>query len=340
MGEPKVSIVVAIYNGQQYIDACLKGILGQTYRNTEIILVDDGSTDNGGKMCDDYAKKDDRIKVIHQENGGLSAARNAGTKAATGDYVVYFDVDDEVTETLVEDNVKLATEHDADVVMYCFWYHNVDMNVRKANAMSKVFAGTDREYFDKYLIPTIDREVFNAPWNKLYKMDFLRKNDLHFYPEFPIYEDIIFASKVLQYAEKIVVNPKMYYVYYVKSTGSLITRYFDGYFDSVTRFYHNAMDYCGKYDDNLRQRKRFATLYMRLVTTNLKQISCRKSLDSKDRLKQIIKICNSDEVNEALSLGDFHGKKKFTACLIRSRKYHMIQLMYRFLNFIHGGKMK
>ena len=93
-----ISVIVPIYNVEDYLDRCVDSIINQTYSNLEIILVDDGSPDNCPKMCDDYAKKDSRIKVVHKENGGLSDARNAGMKVATGEYISFIDSDDWIGE--------------------------------------------------------------------------------------------------------------------------------------------------------------------------------------------------------------------------------------------------
>ena len=108
----KISIVVPIYNVEDYVKSCIESIIGQTYRNLEIILVDDGSTDCCPEICDDYAKKDSRVHVIHKRNGGLVSARKAGLAAATGDYVLAVDVDDWIekdrVEVLVRDGILLT----------------------------------------------------------------------------------------------------------------------------------------------------------------------------------------------------------------------------------------
>ena len=94
---PLISVIVPIYNVEKYLDRCVDSIINQTYKNLEIILVDDGSPDNCPQMCDDYAKKDSRIKVVHKENGGLSDARNVGMEVATGEYVSFIDSDDYIS---------------------------------------------------------------------------------------------------------------------------------------------------------------------------------------------------------------------------------------------------
>lgn len=327
----KVSIVVPVYNGEKYIESCVKDLKAQDYDNLEFILVDDGSTDNTPALCDKLASEDDRFVVIHQKNGGLSAARNAGTAKASGDYVVYFDVDDNITPQLVSDNVKLALESNADVVMFGFWYYDVDSKLKKDNDYSGDFSGSAEEFFRNALGKTIKYEIFNAPWNKLYKLEFLKKNKLEFLPEYPIYEDIIFASRMLQHAEKIVVNSRRYYVYYVRSSGSLITKYVDGYFDSVSFFYENALKYCGQYTDNDRQIRDFSELYVKLVYTNLKQISNKEDMPKKNKLTLIRNICDNDGLRSALRIAKLESRRLFAKHFILTRNARAIYHMYRFL---------
>lgn len=116
MADILVSIVVPVYNVEIYLDDCLKSVLAQTYSNLEIILVDDGSTDNSGAMCDAYMKIDSRIQVFHQKNGGLSAARNFGMRHASGKYIYFLDSDDYIEKNAIEELVKVAEDECADVV--------------------------------------------------------------------------------------------------------------------------------------------------------------------------------------------------------------------------------
>lgn len=328
---PVVSIVVPIYNGEKFIENCIKNIQCQTYHELELILVDDGSTDNTAKICDSYAESDGKIKVIHQSNKGLSAARNAGTKIASGEYLVYFDVDDDITSTLIEDNVSLAIKHNADVVMYNFWYYNVDTKEKKENRIGESFVGDSEEFFNNYLIKALNHEVFNAPWNKLYKISFLRDNSLEFYEEYPIYEDIIFGTRMFQFADRIVVNDRMYYIYYVRSSGSLITKYVDGYFESVSKFYCNALDYCSRYKNNDEQIMEFSGLYVRLVTTNLKQISCNKKLSEEKKQKLISNTCSNELFKSALKKSDLPPRKMFIKIFALTGNTKAVEAMYKFL---------
>ena len=113
-----VSVVIPVYNVEKYLAECVDSVLGQTYADFEIILVDDGATDSSGQMCDEYAQKDARIRVIHQPNGGLSAARNTGLKAARGEYVYFLDSDDYIETCALEHLVAVADQEQADVVFF------------------------------------------------------------------------------------------------------------------------------------------------------------------------------------------------------------------------------
>ena len=115
MEKDLISVIIPVYNIEIYIKRCVNSIINQTYKNLEIILVDDGSTDNSGKICDDYEKKDARIKVIHKENGGLSDARNCGIEKSNGKYITTVDGDDFVTEKYVETLYNLIIENSADI---------------------------------------------------------------------------------------------------------------------------------------------------------------------------------------------------------------------------------
>lgn len=122
----KVSIIVPIYNVQKYIYKCIDSILSQTYKNLEIILVDDGSPDNCGKICDEYASKDNRIIVVHTKNGGLSAARNVGLNKSTGNFIIFVDSDDYLENSAIEDCLNYIKTNNCDILIFN-WY-NVYLN--------------------------------------------------------------------------------------------------------------------------------------------------------------------------------------------------------------------
>ena len=123
----KVSIIIPVYKAEGYLNKCLESVVNQTYQNLEIILIDDGSPDNCPKMCDDWAKKDKRIKVIHKENGGVSSARNCALDKLTGDYICFVDSDDTIHPKYVEILIRNLKEANADISV-CSWKKVNDIN--------------------------------------------------------------------------------------------------------------------------------------------------------------------------------------------------------------------
>lgn len=194
----KVSIVVPIYNVEKYLEQCVDSIINQTLKDIEIILVDDGSPDNCPQICNDYAKKDSRIKVVHKKNGGLSSARNAGIEVATGDYIGFVDSDDYIELDMYEKMYNIAIENNVDFVMSDYY---------RVSSESKVEATLDMDegIYDKN---KIKKDIFStlimgddinygrllAVWHCLYKRELLDKNNLMFDEEVKYSEDNLFSS--------------------------------------------------------------------------------------------------------------------------------------------------
>lgn len=182
----KISVIVPVYNCEMYIEACIDSICSQTYDNIEIIIVDDGSTDNSGKICDSYREKDHRIHVLHQENQGVSAARNAGIRKATGKYIQFVDSDDTVAQTMCEKLIKRQKETDAELIIcgYNLYEGNSKEEMLATdtvfNSMEE-FAQEFNYYMGKFLI--------HNPWNKLYLKERIR---LFFNTDYSLGEDLLF----------------------------------------------------------------------------------------------------------------------------------------------------
>lgn len=169
--KPKISIIVPIYNTEKYLSICISSIINQTYTNFELILVDDGSTDHSGQIADDYAKKDKRIKVIHQKNQGQSAARNAGLKKATGDFVSFIDGDDEIKPDFLEKLLSAYNKHTSLSVCGIHYKRlktKTSENVYINNLRPRHQNETKKAYI-LYLL-AIDGRMYSSV-NKLYKAD-------------------------------------------------------------------------------------------------------------------------------------------------------------------------
>lgn len=196
MSKPFFSIIVPVYKVEEYLDQCITSVLDQTYGDFELILVDDGSPDNSGKMCDDYAEKDNRIIVIHQKNGGLSAARNSGIKRTQGEYILFLDSDDYWLHKDFLENLNLRlSKTPSDVI--CFNYrkyysHKVDEPYFGISSKSTNEDGV--EFLSKNQI------WIACAWNKAIKSELFMQHDLFFVEEI-IAEDVDWCARLATYAD-------------------------------------------------------------------------------------------------------------------------------------------
>lgn len=210
-----VSIVVPVYKVEKYLDKCIGSIRRQTYPDLEIILVDDGSPDRCKKMCDEYAAEDERIQVIHKENGGLGDARNAGIQRISGEYLLFVDSDDWIHEELVERTVETAQKYEADIVL--FDYVSVEENGNQGNVFSMgIPSGCVLSTKDE---PRLIMASCSAV-NKLYRREFWEKTGLSF-TKGRYYEDLGTIPKMMGLAERIVYRKEVLY-YYLSRGGSIM----------------------------------------------------------------------------------------------------------------------
>ena len=224
MAEELISVIVPIYKVEAYLPKCVESIRNQTYRNLEIILVDDGSPDHCGELCDQYANEDDRIKVIHKKNGGLSDARNAGIEIAKGAYIGFVDSDDYIHPQMYELLYYGIKEKDAQIAVCKFQNVKEDATVSFQNK-DKVAWTTitgEQEKFE-YSLGEFTTVCFTVAWNKLYCSELFQKIR---YPYGKIHEDEFTTYKTIELADRIVYTEEMLY-YYVQRQGSIMDNGFD-----------------------------------------------------------------------------------------------------------------
>lgn len=247
-----VSVIVPVYKVEQYLHRCLDSILSQSYKNIEVILVDDGTPypERSGRICDEYAKKDARIKVIHQQNGGLSAARNTGLDIAKGQYIYFVDSDDWIHKDLVSDNVRMLSDNDADMV--CFNYATYEVTHELVSHFEIYDGLSDGINLRKKLL---DSEITVSVWSKFFKKTIW--NELRF-PVGMNFEDTYIIPDILTRTNKIVCNPNIYY-YYNRANDNSITRRTDAIERQliILRVYFHKLDiisvyYKELYLDNLQ----------------------------------------------------------------------------------------
>lgn len=214
---PLISVIIPIYKVEDYLNECVQSVIHQTYKNLEIILVDDGSPDKCPQMCDNYAKQDNRIIVIHKRNGGLSDARNAGLKQASGDFVCFVDSDDFIDVTMCEKLLEYQQESNADIVSCMFsWY--VDGDIQAYPWLSKGYKEKRTLFLHDYFIDAIDRVVDPSVCNKLFKRSIITET----FVKGKINEDFLFfyyTTKAHPKATAILTTQRLYN--YRKRIGSI-----------------------------------------------------------------------------------------------------------------------
>ncbi len=201
----KISVIIAVYNTKKYLARCVQSILNQTYKNIEVILVDDGSTDGSGKICDELAKEDARVKVIHKENEGASVARNAALKYATGEYVSFIDSDDKICEKAYEISIKLMKKFNADMVKY-----NSCTKEDKLSSVTEIedaYVLSTKEVTDKILVDEYGSQL----WQYIFKKE-LWENILQ--PKGRLAQDMMVLHHVSSKANKVLIIPHNFYFYF------------------------------------------------------------------------------------------------------------------------------
>ncbi|MGL5015766.1 MAG: glycosyltransferase family 2 protein [Bacteroidales bacterium] len=238
-----VSVIIGAYNVENYLSKGLSCLLNQTYTNLEILLINDGSTDYTPQICDNLAQSDSRIRVIHKENGGLGSARNAGLEAANGEFVWFYDVDDEAELDLIEKCVKWMHTHDVDLTIFGFYAITESSGDIEKIVIEEALATSNdqlRDIYTKSLINIKHGNGFN--WNKFYRKSFIDRYNFRF-DDLRIQQDEIFNIKLYPYLERVYISPEALYHYLIVTTGNTRSRYIANRFDIVTTVHQRLLSF-------------------------------------------------------------------------------------------------
>lgn len=316
---PKISIIVPIYNVERYLSRCVHSIINQTYKNLEIILVDDGSPDNCPQLCDEYAKKDDRIKVIHKKNGGLSDARNAGMTVASGEFISFIDSDDYVSLDFIETLYNTIISEDSeiaecDVIKFyddsSFDDYADDLKITNYNTIDGLSALISENPFHQHV------------WNKLYKSKLLVGIP---YTVGKLNEDEFWTYQVFGRAKKITkINKTMYY-YFQRQSSIMGNQY------NLRRL--DALE--GKYNRQLYVEKNFPEIAQQAkidlfgscifaCQSSIKYLNKNDRKIANEKIRDYMNLCKLSKQDLSLIVGKnkfwfaFANKLFFLCCKIRS----------------------
>ena len=222
MSGPIVSIIVPVYNAEKTIQRCVESILGQDFQGFELLLIDDGSQDASGALCDAFAQRDARVRVLHKEHGGVSAARNLGLSQAQGVYLQFLDSDDWITADATTMLVRTAREYQCDLVISDFYRVVGDRVSHKGDIQEDTVLS--REEYAAHMMERPADFYYGVLWNKLYRREIVERHHLRMNPEISWCEDFMFNLEYIRYAERFYALQVPIY-YYVKTKGSLASQY-------------------------------------------------------------------------------------------------------------------
>lgn len=227
----KVSIIMPVYKVEEYVGKAIESIQAQTLKEWEFLIVDDGTPDRSGEICDQYAEKDQRIQVIHKENGGAPSARNLAIEMAKGEYMYFLDSDDWAEPTMLEDMYRLAKRDNAQLVVAGFY---IDTYVGGGNYITDDYfvddaVYSDKETFRKNAYKLFDKNLLYTPWNKLYEAKYIMENNLRFPTTF--WDDFPFNVSIVKNVERVTVTSKRYYHFLRARTESETAAYRPGMYE-------------------------------------------------------------------------------------------------------------
>ena len=234
---PLISVIVPVYKAEKHLDKCVRSILSQTYHNLEVILVDDGSPDRSGELCDAFAAEDNRVRVIHQKNGGVSAARNAGLDAMQSQFFCFVDSDDYVDAEMIQKLYDAILANDADMSI-CGYRRITEKRLEDRPGTSAAYEG-EKPIANFVLRNYLDATI-SAPWGKLYKSNMLA--GLRFDQSISLGEDTKFNVQYFEKSCNVVVIEDCLYNY-MDCAGSLSNSYKKGYYEGICSLYQATISY-------------------------------------------------------------------------------------------------
>lgn len=349
---PKISIIVPVFKVEKYLPKCIDSLINQTLEDIEIILINDGSPDKSKEICDDYAKKDKRIVVIHQENQGVSVARNAGIEAAKGEWITFVDGDDWVEYNMCEFALRKAQESDADVVIWSFFKNYVNKEERLS-----LIPGSDgdlsnkkdliqlraiyQSYYDKVLKSTVSAGV---AWCKLYKAEFIRKHNLRFKKGLIRAQDTIFSINAIERASKIIYFDVPLYHYRITSSSTCSgTRYIENSIEPFNALLNEFLDFIKHYNKGTEYMDAFYARTIQVLMWHLKHnyFHEAKNANAFARRNQIRELIKTEPYSTALknvNLSILPKKERLMSMMFKSNLILVFYSIYKMYTFYEKNK--
>jgi glycosyltransferase involved in cell wall biosynthesis len=324
-----ISVVVPVYNAEKYLSECIESILNQKYKDIELILVDDGSPDSSGAICDEYAKKDSRVRVIHKINEGVSKARNTGAQHANGELLMYVDSDDTIDEDMLFNMHKTMVDENVDCVVSGLRYCYEDDGSTEEHPLPK---GIVREWkeINQYFADVTNALGFFSSCTKLYKMSIIRENNIKSAEHIRILEDVSFVYDYLKYANGCAFDEKCYYNYRHTKGVSLMKVYNDNALEA-TKYYMSATKWLV---DILEQQNKdlfYDKTYSQMLAF-INQIYKRSNMTSKEKKTKLKEFLNNEEfisIVKNTNKKSFSFKKKLMHFMLKHKMSFALNLLLK-----------
>lgn len=328
----KFSIIIPVYNAEKYIEKCINSILEQTYKNIEIIVVDDGSTDNSYYIC--RSLKNDQIKIISTDNLGVSNARNIGIQNATGDYLIFVDCDDWLEDTAIQHFFEIFNNSKNNYDLIISEMALIKDTMKKINKCN--MANNDYEIedlFSKLLKNKKSIERINSVCGKAYKMDIIKNNNIRFDENIQIGEDLLFNIKYLKNVKNIRWSNEVTYNYFIDNNKSVTKKYIENKYDQLMKINDEFNNFLNKFKNKkilkLAKYIRIKNVYSCIF--DLSHSGCKYS--HKQKIKFIKKIKNNEK---EIVLNKMGGLYYFLSIII---KYFPSFLIIYLTTIFKKGKM-
>lgn len=332
-----LSIIVPIYKVERYLDQCIKSIMTQSFKDLEIILVDDGSPDNCGEICDRYASIDKRIKVLHKKNGGLVSARKAGLEIATSPYVTYVDGDDWIEKNMYEDMISEAkkTSADIDIIVEGFIIDKENVTNPESNLLSAgLYTGPNLEFlYNKMLLwdSFYKPGLYPIVWNKIFKTSLLREIQMAVPDGITMGEDVAVTYKYLLACNSCLIIDRMHYHYRI-NPDSMTKKYDSKYFDHVRILLEYMMKSLPLDTFGIRRQLAYYALYLICIGCN-QEYEPRNYSAGAGNVKKIRTSLECNDwwnLNEA-TFDDIAVDKSVKAYLLAIKNHHFLRAKIYFL---------
>lgn len=321
----QISVIVPVFKVENVLHYCIDSILNQTFNDFELILIDDGSPDNSGKICDEYAKIDSRVKVVHKENEGVSVARNAGLELAKGKYICFVDSDDYIQRDYLE---KLILAKKSNTDCQNIWCKFLTVNDYKHNLDMEHIYCKEHKYSIKDIMTLHEKWLDAGPVCKLYDKDIITNNNIRFNQNLSLGEDLTFNFEYLDYTSgDIVVIDCELYNYVNTNINSLSNKYYENMFDIYKQLNSMMYRHMKKWNcDEIQFDKYYSACFYKYEVVMKNTFHTDSKLSKKEKYKYNRKILKSDEFKQSLNLSTcfIHPLYKLA---YKSKNYKFVQLV-------------